>query len=65
MFLMLLIGIGGSYLDKWLGTTYLTIVGFILGGVIAMVGMLYVVRAAEFDTKQYKEENGERRDLGE
>jgi F0F1-type ATP synthase assembly protein I len=52
LLLMLLVGVGGSYLDKWLGTAFLTLTGFLLGGAIAIVGMMYVVRAAEFERKE-------------
>lgn len=54
LLLMLLVGVGGSYLDKWLGTTFLTLTGFLVGGAIAIVGMMYVVRAAEFERKEQK-----------
>ncbi|XZE36787.1 hypothetical protein SH501x_002371 [Pirellulaceae bacterium SH501] len=54
LLLMLLVGIGGSYLDKWLETGFLTLTGFLLGGAIAIVGMMYVVRAAEFERKEQK-----------
>lgn len=49
--LTLLFGVGGHYLDRWLGTSFWTVIGFILGGSLTMVGLLYVVRAAEFDRK--------------
>lgn len=55
LLLMLLVGVGGSYLDKWLGTSYLTVIGFLVGGAIAIVGMMYVVRAAEFERKEQKQ----------
>lgn len=54
LLLMLLVGVGGSYLDKWLGTAFLTLTGFLLGGAIAIVGMMYVVRAAEFERKEQR-----------
>lgn len=49
--LTLLFGVGGHYLDKWLDTSYWTVVGFILGGCLTMIGLLYVVKAAEYDRK--------------
>ena len=49
--LTLVFGVGGSYLDKWLGTGYWTFIGFIIGGILTMVGLLYVVKAAEYDRK--------------
>jgi F0F1-type ATP synthase assembly protein I len=54
LLLMLLVGVGGSFLDKWLGTGFLTLTGFLVGGAIAIVGMMYVVRAAEFERKEQK-----------
>lgn len=53
--LLVLFGFGGSWLDRWLGTSFLTISGFVLGGVIMLVGMLYAVKAAEFERKKLKE----------
>ncbi|MCU0718815.1 MAG: AtpZ/AtpI family protein [Pirellula sp.] len=49
--LMVLLGFGGSWLDQWLGVNYLTIGGFVLGGTLMLVGMLYAVKAAEYERR--------------
>lgn len=53
--LMLLFGFGGSWLDRWLKVGFLTILGFLVGGVLMLVGMLYAVKAAEHERRQFKE----------
>lgn len=59
--LMLLFGIGGGWLDRWLGVGYWTVIGFLVGGTFMLVGMLYSVKAAEFERKQLDQ----KRDAGE
>ncbi|XZE22181.1 hypothetical protein SH449x_002099 [Pirellulaceae bacterium SH449] len=58
--LMLLFGIGGGWLDRWLGVGYLTIIGFLVGGTFMLVGMLYSVKAAEFERKQLDQKRNTR-----
>lgn len=53
--LMLLFGFGGSWLDRWLEVGFLTVSGFVIGGVLMLVGMLYAVKAAEYERQQLKE----------
>ncbi|MCU0713632.1 MAG: AtpZ/AtpI family protein [Pirellula sp.] len=53
--LMVLLGFGGSWLDRWLGVGFLTITGFVLGGTLMLVGMLYAVKAAEYERRQISE----------
>lgn len=49
---MILIGLGGGLLDRALGTSIWTLVGFVLGIAFAMVGMWYVVKVAEYESRQ-------------
>ena len=55
MVMMLIPGIAGSYLDKWLGTQFLVLIGFVLGIGIAIVGLLYVARIADLAAKKSRE----------
>lgn len=55
MILMLIPGIVGSYLDKWLGTQFLVVIGFVLGIGIAIFGLLYVARIADLAAKKSRE----------
>ena len=55
MVMMLMPGIAGSYLDKWLGTQFLVLIGFILGMAIAIVGLLYVARIADLAANKSRE----------
>lgn len=50
--LMVLCGFGGSWLDRWLGFQIFTVCGFVLGGILMLVGMLYAVRASEYERRQ-------------
>lgn len=52
MILMLLPGIGGSYLDSWLGTQFFVLIGFGLGIAIAIFGLLYVAKIADVAAKR-------------
>ena len=56
--LMLLFGFVGSWLDRWLEVGFLTVSGFVIGGVLMLVGMLYAVKAAEYERRQLKEDRG-------
>lgn len=53
--LMLIPGVLGSYLDKWLGTQIFVVVGFALGIGIAIFGLLYVARIADLAAKKSRE----------
>jgi len=55
MVLMVLPGIAGHYLDQWLGTTFLVMLGFILGVCIAISGLLYVASIADATAKLNRE----------
>ena len=55
MVMMLIPGIAGSYLDKWLGTQFLVLIGFVLGIGIAIVGLLYVAKIADLAAKKSRE----------
>ncbi len=55
MILMVIPGVIGSYLDKWLGTQFLIIVGFVLGIGIAIFGLLYVAQIADLAAKKSRE----------
>jgi len=55
MILMVVPGIVGSYLDKWLGTQFLNVVGFMLGIGIAIFGLLYVSQIADLAAKKSRE----------
>lgn len=50
--LMVLCGLGGSWLDRWLGFQIFTVCGFVLGGILMLVGMMYAVRASEYERRQ-------------
>ena len=54
-FLMLIPGILGSYLDKWLGTQIFVVAGFALGIGISIFGLLYVARIADLASKKSRE----------
>lgn len=51
---MMLLGVGGGILDRWLGTSFLLVAGFAIGILLAMVGMFYVVKVAEIESRQIK-----------
>ena len=53
--LMLLLGFGGSWLDRWLEVGFLTVSGFVVGGVLMLLGMLYAVKASEYERRLLKE----------
>ena len=55
MIFMLLPGVAGSYLDKWLGTQFFVILGFALGISIAIFGLLYVAKIADVAAKKSRE----------
>lgn len=55
MILMLLPGVAGSYLDRWLNTQFFVVIGFVLGIGIAIFGLLYVARIADLAAKKSRE----------
>lgn len=55
MVLMFLPGVLGHYLDKWLGTQFLILVGFAFGMIIAIWGLLYVSKIADATSKRTRE----------
>ncbi|MEI7462519.1 MAG: AtpZ/AtpI family protein [Pirellula sp.] len=55
MVLMVLPGIAGNYLDRWFGTQFLVLVGFVLGICLAVFGLLYVAKIADLTAKQNRE----------
>jgi F0F1-type ATP synthase assembly protein I len=55
MILMIVPGVLGSYLDKWLGTQFFIVVGFVAGIGIAIFGLLYVARIADLAAKKSRE----------
>ena len=55
MILMLLPGVAGSYLDRWLNTQFFVVIGFVVGIGIAIFGLLYVARIADLAAKKSRE----------
>jgi F0F1-type ATP synthase assembly protein I len=55
MILMVIPGVAGSYLDKWMGTQFFVVIGFVLGIGIAILGLLYVARIADLAAKKSRE----------
>ena len=55
MILMVVPGVVGGYMDKWLGTQFLIVIGFVLGMGIAISGLLYVARIADIAAKKSRE----------
>jgi F0F1-type ATP synthase assembly protein I len=49
---MILMGLSGALLDRALGTSMWTVIGFVLGVGLAVLGMFYVVKVAEFENRQ-------------
>ena len=49
---LILFGVAGAVLDRWLGTSYFILLGFIIGMVFAIVGMLYVIKVAGLERGQ-------------
>ncbi len=46
MVMMMMLGLVGFFLDKWLGTSFMIIVGFIAGMILAVFGLLFIARQA-------------------
>ena len=55
MILMVIPGVAGTYLDKWMGTQFFVVIGFVLGIGIAIFGLLYVARIADLAAKKSRE----------
>ena len=55
MILMVIPGVIGGYLDKWLGTQFLILVGFAIGIAIAIYGLLYVAKIADLAAKKSRD----------
>jgi F0F1-type ATP synthase assembly protein I len=55
MVLMIVLGVAGSYLDKWMGTQFFVVIGFVLGIGILIFGLLYVARIADLAAKKARE----------
>ena len=53
--LMCIPGAAGHYLDQWLGTKFLTGIGFVTGMAVAIIGLLYVSNVADKSAKESKE----------
>ena len=53
--LMLVPGVVGSYLDQWLGTKFIVVIGFIVGVGVSIFGLLYVARIADLAAKKSRE----------
>lgn len=56
-------GLGGQWLDHWLGTWFLGPAGFVLGLVGAMAYLIAVTKAAD-RARRAKQRNGDRGDGG-
>ena len=52
MLLMIVPGVVGYYLDHWLGTRFLIVIGFIVGMILAIFGLILVVKRADDEMKQ-------------
>lgn len=48
---LMLFGVLGGVLDRWLGTSVFILIGFVIGMVFTVVGMLYVVKVAQFESQ--------------
>ncbi|MCF7961846.1 MAG: AtpZ/AtpI family protein [Pirellula sp.] len=55
MVLMVIPGVAGHYLDRWFGTRFLVLVGFVMGICLAVFGLLYVAKIADLTAKQNRE----------
>jgi F0F1-type ATP synthase assembly protein I len=50
--LLILFGVLGAALDRWLGTSFFILIGFVIGMVFTVLGMLYVVKVAQWESQQ-------------
>ena len=51
MILMIVPGAVGYFLDKWLGTQFFIVIGFILGMILAIFGLILVAKRADDEMK--------------
>jgi F0F1-type ATP synthase assembly protein I len=54
MVMMMLPGVIGYFLDKWLGTGFLIVVGFVIGMMVAIFGLLFVAKQANEELRKSK-----------
>ena len=54
MVLMMMPGVIGYFLDKWLGMSFLIVVGVVIGMVIAVIGLVLVARQANEEVRKKK-----------
>ena len=52
MLLMIVPGVTGYFLDKWLGTRFQIVIGFIVGMIFATFGLILVVKRADDEMKR-------------
>ncbi len=55
MVMMMMPGVVGYSLDRWLGTNFLIVAGIFFGLVIAIFGLTFVVRRANEELRKSKE----------
>jgi hypothetical protein len=55
--ILFLLGFVGSIIDHWLSTRFATVIGIVLGTILAVVGMIYAVKIAEVEARQAREAN--------
>ncbi len=52
MVLTMIPGVIGYFLDKWLGTRFLIIFGFVIGMILAVFGLIFVARQANEELRK-------------
>ncbi len=52
MLLMIVPGVVGYFSDKWLGTKFQIVIGFIVGMILAVFGLILVVKRADDEMKR-------------
>ncbi|MEI8212675.1 MAG: hypothetical protein WCI02_11040 [Planctomycetota bacterium] len=55
--ILFLLGFLGSIIDRWLSTRFATVIGIVLGMILAVIGMIYAVKIAEVEARQAREAN--------
>lgn len=55
--ILFLLGFLGSIIDHWLSTRFATVIGIVLGTILAVIGMIYAVKIAEVEARQAREAN--------
>lgn len=61
---LIVFGVFGAVLDRWLGTSFFILIGFVIGMVFTVVGMLYVVKVAQLESKPSWEPHGAKKSDG-